>query len=123
MSSRPSARSLLVLVLLILVASGGSQWWHGRSQQRLGQSLAALAQRGDIRLLSSDTCAYCTLARSWLTEHRVAFDECFIEREAACRAQFDALQAAGTPMVLVGGQAQTGFDPERVLARLKTLRG
>jgi glutaredoxin len=119
MKAPPGARALLGLVLVVMLAGAASQWWHGRSQQRLGEGIAALAQRGDIRLLSSVTCGYCTRARAWLEEQAVPFDECFIEQDTACRSTFDALRAQGTPVLLVKGQAQTGFDPERVLQALK----
>jgi hypothetical protein len=48
----------------------------------------------------------------------VAFDECFIETDAACAARFEALRAPGTPVLLVRGQLQTGFDAQRVLGAL-----
>jgi hypothetical protein len=53
-----------------------------------------------------------------LQQHDVAFSECFIEKDLACAARFEALRAPGTPMLLVRGQAQTGFDAQRVLDAL-----
>lgn len=119
MKAPAGARALLGLVLVVLLASGAMQWWHGRNEQRAADGIAALAQRGDIQLLSSTTCGYCTQARAWLQARQVPFDECFIEQDTACRERFDALRAPGTPVVLVKGQAQTGFSPERVLQALK----
>ena len=116
---KTSPRSLLGLLLLVLAVGGLQQWWAGRAQQRLGEQLAALAQVGDIRMLSSESCGVCTLARAWFTEHRVAFQECWIERDAACRAEFEARQSPGTPVLLVRGQGQLGFSPQRVLAGLQ----
>jgi hypothetical protein len=57
-------------------------------------------------------------ARHWMTEHRVVFDECFVERDAQCRATYEAASARGTPTLVVRGRAQIGFDPARVLAVL-----
>lgn len=109
-----SRRSIVALVVLVLAVGAASQWWASRSEARLGEQLAALARPGDIRMLSSTTCAFCAAARQWLQQHRVHFDECFIENDAACARQFEHARAAGTPLVLVRGQAQLGFDPRRV---------
>jgi glutaredoxin len=115
----PGQRSLAVLLVLVLGTSVATQWWSLSSASRQGERLAALAGPGDIRMLSSETCVYCTVARRWLTEHRVEFVECFIERDAQCRALYDATQARGTPTLIVRGQSQLGFDAARVLAALE----
>lgn len=115
----PARRSIAVLVALLLATGAATQWWQGRSQTRLGERLAGLAQPGDIHMLSSLTCTYCTAARLWLTEHRVHFDECFIERDTQCQTVYAATGARGTPTLLVRGQVQLGFDGERVLAALE----
>lgn len=114
MAMATSRRSIVALVALVLAVGAASQWWSSRVEARLGEQVAALAQDGDIRLLSSTTCAYCTVARHWLQQHQVRFDECFIEKDAACARQFEQARAAGTPLVLVRGQPQLGFDPRRV---------
>lgn len=114
-----NGKSLLGLVIVILAASGASQWWAARHESRLGDELAALAGAGDIRMVSSETCVYCRVARQWLGEHRVKFDECLIERDAACRATYERHGAPGTPLMIVKGQAQLGFNAERVRAALQ----
>jgi glutaredoxin len=118
-SSRPSGRSWLALALLVLAAMAASSWWSGRHDQRLGQQVAALARPGDIHMLSSDSCAICLVARRWMTEHRVPFSECSIERDPVCRATFEATQAAGTPVLLVRGQPHLGFEPGHLLRLLQ----
>ena len=52
---------------------------------------------GDIVMLSSDHCVYCEAARRWLVKHHVSFEECFIERDAACAESYRAQGARGTP--------------------------
>jgi glutaredoxin len=116
---RTSRTSLLGLVALVLGVSAASQWWGHRQESSLGRSVAALAQPGDLKMLSSDTCAVCVSARRWFTEHAVPFQECSIERDAACRQQFEALQAPGTPVILVRGRPELGFNPVRLRERLK----
>jgi hypothetical protein len=46
-------------------------------------------------------------------------NECLVERDAACRAEFQALRAPGTSMIVVRGQAQEGFSPARLQAALR----
>jgi len=109
---------LIGLVLLVLVVSGATEWWRAHLAGQWGQQLVRIARPGDIQLLSSTGCVFCERARQWLTIQQVPFSECFIERDAACAAQYQALGARGTPTVLVRGQAQLGFSPQRVLDRL-----
>ncbi len=115
-TSRPSLWGLLLLVLTV---SAGSQWWARHSQQDLGQQISAVAAPGDVRMLSSDSCAQCVVARNWLKEHDVPFTECSIERDPACQQLFEATRSPGTPVMLVRGQPQVGFSPQRVLQRLE----
>ncbi|MEF7613978.1 glutaredoxin family protein [Aquincola sp. MAHUQ-54] len=120
MSSRPSARSLLGLAVLLVAVSSASQWWRTHSQRQIGEALAAVARPGDIRLVSSVVCPYCAEARLWLQQQGVPFEECFIERDDACRATYEALMSPGTPMVLLAdGRSLLGFDPRRVLLMLE----
>ncbi len=115
---RPSPRAVAGLGLLVLAASGASTWWALRHSAQLGRDVAALARPGDIRMLSSETCAICGAARQWFTAHGVSYTECTIERDAACRADFQASLSPGTPVLLVRGQTLVGFSPERVLVAL-----
>jgi glutaredoxin len=115
---RHTPRQLLGLALLVLAVGGASQWWAGRQQAALGAEVAALAQPGDIRMLSSATCAICAAARQWFVANQIPFTECTIEHDSACRAAFEASTAPGTPVLLVRGQAIVGFAPARLRAAL-----
>jgi arsenate reductase-like glutaredoxin family protein len=114
-----SARTWVGLVLVMLLASAFSTWWWLRSQQQLGTEVARLAAAGDIRMIASQDCAVCHIAREWFTQHRVAFSECLIERDARCRADFEASMAQGTPVLVVRGQATLGFEPHRLRDMLR----
>ncbi|MBX3637056.1 MAG: hypothetical protein KF683_16935 [Rubrivivax sp.] len=115
---KASPRTLGTVLLLVLAAGAASQWWARRHEQQLGRDVAALVQAGDIRMISSETCAICMLARQWFKEHRVAFDECLVERDETCRRDYEAYGTPGTPVIVVRGQPQVGFSPQRLLAAL-----
>lgn len=112
-------RELWALAGFVALSWAIQQWWIGHRADGLGQQVAALAQPGDIHMLSSVTCSVCTRARLWFTEHRVPFTECKIESDSACRAEHRALGAAGTPVIVVRGVPTLGFSADAVLARLQ----
>lgn len=113
-------RSVLLLILLVLLFGGAGRWWAMRHDDAIGRAMQAVARDGDIRLLSSETCVYCAEARGWLSRREVPFEECFVERDTACARRWQDLAMPGTPVVLVRGQPQLGFDPERILRALES---
>ena len=121
-SDRVGARSIGVLVALVIAISGGSQWLAQRHDDALGEQLKREARPGDIQMVSSLTCPYCARARRWMDAREVPYAECFIERDAACAERYRALACPASPVMLVRGQAQLGFDPERVLQSLAPAR-
>ena len=114
-----SWRALAGLLLVVLLASGASQWWRSHLAGNVGDALVAATRAGDIQMLSSTQCVFCARARRWLTAQQVPFQECFIERDADCAARYQATGARGTPTLLVRGQVQLGFNPQLVLTRLQ----
>jgi glutaredoxin len=116
---RISRKSLLGLGALLFAVSTAQTWWADRYDDRLGSSVAALAAPGDIRMVSSENCAICQLARQWLVEHQVPFQECLIERDSACKATLDASGALGTPLFLIRGRQQLGFNAEAMKRALE----
>jgi glutaredoxin len=116
---KPILHRIAPLALLIAAGVAGVQLIQSFGSERIGREMSAGAKAGDIVMLSSETCPYCKHARAWFQEHHVVFGECFIERDAACRAAYDALQSPGTPMLVVRGQRQVGFSPERVAQALR----
>lgn len=112
-------RSLLVVILLAALASWA---WRGHVERGDAAVLKDLAQAGDIRMISSESCGWCTAARRWMTAEQIPFDECFIEREARCQADYEALGAQGTPTLLVRGQRIIGFDRAAIAEALQVSR-
>jgi glutaredoxin len=117
--SRPSTRSLFGLVALVLVVSGAAEWWRERQAQQVGRELAQSARPGDIVMISSTTCVFCTRARQFMTVQQVPFTECFIETDTTCAQRYQALGARGTPTMVVRGQPQLGFSAAAVRDQLR----
>lgn len=111
---------LWVLLLLILVFAGLARWAGSRQAADEAQRLRELARPGDILMISSETCVFCTRARLWLDEADVPYRECLIERDAACLAQYQARGGRGTPTFVVRGHTLLGFDRPRMLTLLGT---
>ena len=112
-------RRIAPLALVIAAVWTGTQLLHSFGSERIGREMASTAKSGDILMMSSLTCEYCLQARTYFNEHKIAFTECFIERDEACAAAYKALQSPGTPMLVVRGQRQVGFSAERVVQRLR----
>ena len=109
-SAQPSRRAMIGLAAVVMVIYAATGWWRDHQASLLGPEIAQLARAGDIRMLSSTTCGYCTQARQWFTAQQVPFQECFIERDADCATRYQATGARGTPTLLVRGQVQLGFS-------------
>ena len=118
--STPSRRSLVGLLLLVVVVGGAAEWWREHQARQLGRELAQLARPGDIDMVSSASCVFCTRARQFMTLQQVPFSECLIETDAVCAQRYQALGAQGTPTLLVRGQVQLGFSPAAVREVLRT---
>lgn len=114
MPASSQRRELVGFVAVVIVASLGWEAFSAWHKNRLGAEVAQRARPGDIQMISSVNCVFCTRARQWFTEHQVPFDECFIERDDSCQALYAALQAPGTPVLRVRGQRQVGFTPQAV---------
>jgi glutaredoxin len=110
---------LAPLALLVGVVWAGAAMLGSFGSERIGREMAGKAKSGDIMMLSSVTCIYCKEARAYFNEHQVPFGECFIEKDAACEAAYRALQAPGTPVIVVKGERQVGFNAERVMQGLR----
>ena len=115
---KPRLRSALSLAVIAVAVFGATEAWRAWSGRRVGEQIVALAAPGDILMIASDTCPFCAKTRAWFGAHGVPFSECSIERDADCAARFRAYMSPGTPLLLVRGQPQVGFDPQRVAKAL-----
>ena len=116
-------RPWLTLLLVVGLATAATTLWQRHRSSDDLQAIARLAGPGDLFLSSATWCGWCTRAKQQLDAQRVAYGVCEIDLDAACKARFNALTArlgrSGTPIVLVRGEPQLGFDAAQVRARLE----
>jgi glutaredoxin len=117
---RATRPQLLFLFVMLIGISTASSWWVRHKQEVAGGQAAALARAGDIQMFSSVTCGVCIEARQWFQQNQIAFNECLIEKDAACRSTFERSGAVGTPLIVVRGRALTGFNRALVLSALQS---
>ncbi len=110
------------LALVMAVSMGFGQWLRSTqapASDAQGAELRALVKPGQLQMISSTSCRYCTRAREWLVQQQVPFDECFIETSSSCRQRFQQTGAVATPTFLIGQQVVLGLDAARLLQLLK----
>jgi glutaredoxin len=60
-------------------------------------------------LFSATWCGYCRKAKSYMSSHKIAFQEIDIDTESGARAFFEAGGGSGVPMLIVDGRVTRGF--------------
>jgi glutaredoxin 3 len=64
-----------------------------------------------IKIYGNESCAYCGAARMLLTKKGFDFEDILISRDAAKRAEMEALSSrSSVPQVFVGDRHIGGFD-------------
>lgn len=66
-----------------------------------------------IVMLSATWCGYCDALRQDLDRMGVAYSELDIDDEAQGSAAFDAVNARGVPVLVIGQDIVYGYDPDR----------
>ena len=61
-------------------------------------------------LFSAAWCGYCRKAKSYMSIHKIAFQEIDIDTESGARAFFEAGGGSGVPMLIVDGRVTRGFS-------------
>lgn len=122
----PAMRKTLKLLLVPVLLAGvvGGAVWGARAYEhhQQGERVAAVARPGDIEMYSATTCGICKQAKRWFDAHDVAVQMCEIDLDADCKKRFYALKGKGTPLFVIRGERQTGFDRERIAQALERER-
>jgi len=124
--SRRLTRTEWLIALVAMGLAFGLGGWLKQAQPpgtaAQGVALRTALQPGELQMISSVSCGYCHRARAWLTEAQVPFQECFIERDAACRQRYVRAGALATPTFVLHGQVVLGLDPARLLSIVEAQR-
>ena len=114
-----SPRALAGLALLLAAIWGASLWARTALPLALGAEVAASAKPGDIMMFGATDCVYCARAARWFDWHGIAYARCEIDRDAVCAAAFRDRGGIGTPLMVVRGRAQSGWDPQAIADALR----
>lgn len=97
---------LIVIIVLLL----GALNWYANRGMAAGDPRRTTGPDG-IVLLSAEWCGYCQALRQDLDRSGVPYRELDIETSAEGESAFDALDASGVPVLVVGQEVMYGYDP------------
>ena len=67
-----------------------------------------------VVVFSSNTCSYCNMAKEYLKEKGVEFEEKNVSVDAEARKELIANGFMGVPVIYVGDEVIQGFDKNRL---------
>ncbi|MFA5522845.1 MAG: glutaredoxin family protein [Tissierellales bacterium] len=68
----------------------------------------------NVIIYSSNTCGYCTLAKEYLQEKGVSYEEKNISTDPIARKELMQKGYMGVPVIVVNGEEIVGFDKARL---------
>lgn len=63
-----------------------------------------------VVVFTSNTCPYCTMAKDYLKDKNVEFEEKNIQTDKAARDELMKIGHLGVPVILIDGEEVVGFD-------------
>jgi glutaredoxin len=90
--------------------------WSAVLGTRAGVPASAAAT---VTMYSTSWCGYCKNARNYFAARRIAYREIDVEKSESAAREFKSLGGSGVPLILVGGKAMSGFNPESFEALLQ----
>ena len=70
------------------------------------------ASAGQVTMYSTTWCGHCRNARNYFAAKRIPYRDLDVESSASAAREFKRLGGSGVPLILVGGKAMSGFNPE-----------
>ena len=67
-----------------------------------------------VTVFTSNTCGYCHLAKDFLKEHSVEFEEKNVSTDTAARKELMAKGFMGVPVIYVDEEVVQGFDKAKL---------
>ena len=78
------------------------------------------AAKGRVKLLTTTWCGYCRLARAYLTNRGIPFEDLDVEKSVQGKQEYRELNGRGVPIILVGNQRMNGYSQARLETMLRT---
>ena len=72
-----------------------------------------------VTVYTSNTCPYCTMAKDYLKEREVSFEEKNVQTDKEARQELMAMGYTGVPVICVDNEQIVGFDKNRLDELLK----
>ena len=72
-----------------------------------------------VTVYTSNTCPYCTMAKDYLKDKEVAFEEKNVQTDKEARQELMAMGYTGVPVICVDDEQIVGFDKNRLDELLK----
>ncbi len=67
-----------------------------------------------VVVYTSSTCPYCTMAKEYLNDKNVEFEERNVQTDSKARAELMAKGYTGVPVIDIDGEEIVGFDKARI---------
>ncbi len=67
-----------------------------------------------VVVYTSNTCPYCTMAKDYLKEKGVEYEEKNVQNDAAARDELISMGYTGVPVLVIGEEEIVGFDRARI---------
>jgi len=72
-----------------------------------------------VVVYTSNTCGYCHMAKDYLNESNIEFEEKNVSTDAAARKELMSAGYMGVPVIYVGDEVIQGFDKSKLEELLK----
>jgi len=73
-----------------------------------------------IKVYSTSSCPYCQMAKEFLKEHRIEFEDINVQEDPAAGQEMVRKSGQyGVPVIDIEGEIIVGFDKERIKQILK----
>ncbi len=72
-----------------------------------------------VTVYTSNTCPYCTMAKDYLKEREVDFEEKNVQTDKEARNELMAMGYTGVPVICIDDEQIVGFDKNRLDELLK----
>ena len=85
-----------------------------RQERKLMAPHFDAAGNARVVMYATERCGYCAETRAYFNDEGIEFTEFDIDRNAAAKRNFKALEAPGTPLVYVGYRRIDGFNRKKL---------